>query len=163
MPKSLCSCETVAVTREDPNVVSIACAVHGRGYLFRTPSGGWETQEARQERMKTVCVCTICEDEYHEHEHTNPSHPKAGKLCPGCIKRLAVQRISGPRSNTRSPWRIGVQPIHPLRFFTCQCGRSVETRCKNKYQCDECQAETNKESVRQGAARARARKRARAV
>jgi hypothetical protein len=48
----------------------------------------------------------------------------------------------------------------PSRTFTCNCGASVTTTAKNKYQCDKCQAEHNRECSRRASRRQDERNRA---
>ena len=41
----------------------------------------------------------------------------------------------------------------PTRTFQCKCGILVKTVAKNKYQCDSCQLEANREASRRASRR----------
>ena len=150
-----CNCQNTAIQIEDHITVSKICAIHGRTYLFRAPGGGFETQEQRQARMKSVRVCERCEAEYQYHQHTNPGHSHAVNLCPACLKATVRPRSGGPRNNPSSPWRTPHSHVHPIRYGVCKCGSPFETRSTNKYQCDPCQTEANRECMKTAAKAAR--------
>lgn len=143
-----CNCQNTAIQIEDQGTVAIVCAVHGRTYLFRLPGGGFETQEERRERMKSVRICERCEAEYQYHQHTCPGHSHAVDLCPACLKAAARPRNGGPRNNPNSPWRHGGYFTRGIRTGRCACGSTFETRSTNKFRCDPCQREADIDCMR---------------
>jgi hypothetical protein len=51
------------------------------------------------------------------------------------------------------PYAPPIAAYHPSRTFNCKCGTTVTTTAKNKYQCDKCQLEQNREAARRASRR----------